>query len=459
MRNQDMMEPFYWAPTPKFGGGWIAYKSSKTPPAPDYKAAAEATAAGNLEVAKYTTEANRADQIDPWGQVTWTQEKSSGFDQAGYDRALDQYYKDLDKYNQQRDAAASGGVGGFIFRNTKPPVMPDRNKFVTSGEGKWTQTTTLAPEAQAALDSQLAVQMGRSQAAENLLGKVQGQLETPLDTSSALAWQTQMPEYDEAMVDRYAKAVFDRQASMLNPQYQQQEERMRNNLALQGLSNTAEAYQTDIGNFSRSRNEAYNNLANQSLLTGRQFADSDYQRRLGELQLNNTIRGQQLSEMAELYNMPLGQLNALLTGQQVKSPTFSNYYQQQQVAGPDYLSAAQMDYSTQLAAANAKNAQQGGLMSGIGSLAGAGLGAYFGGLDGAQLGSKVGGSVFSDRRLKRNIVRVGATPRGLNVYSYKYIWSDEPQIGVMADEAETVFPEAVTVHESGYKMVNYSLIG
>ena len=32
-------------------------------------------------------------------------------------------------------------------------------------------------------------------------------------------------------------------------------------------------------------------------------------------------------------------------------------------------------------------------------------------------------------------------------------------VGVMADEVETVLPQAVCVHPDGYKMVNYALLG
>jgi len=41
------------------------------PPAPDYAGAATATAAGNLEAAKYATVANRANQYTPYGSLEW----------------------------------------------------------------------------------------------------------------------------------------------------------------------------------------------------------------------------------------------------------------------------------------------------------------------------------------------------------------------------------------------------
>lgn len=66
-----------------------------------------------------------------------------------------------------------------------------------------------------------------------------------------------------------------------------------------------------------------------------------------------------------------------------------------------------------------------------------------------------GMTMFSDRRLKRDIDLVGATPGGVNVYEYSYIWDDKTRhIGVMADEV----PHAVIPHESGFDMVDYSRV-
>jgi hypothetical protein len=61
--------------------------------------------------------------------------------------------------------------------------------------------------------------------------------------------------------------------------------------------------------------------------------------------------------------------------------------------------------------------------------------------------------LFSDRRLKSNIVRVGTHPLGIGIYDYDIF--GERQRGVMADEVERVLPQAVLTHSSGFKMVDY----
>ena len=68
------------------------------------------------------------------------------------------------------------------------------------------------------------------------------------------------------------------------------------------------------------------------------------------------------------------------------------------------------------------------------------------------------GTAFSDRRLKADIKRVGALPSGLAVYAYRYLWERGQRLGVMADEAAKLFPNAVTTLDGGLLVVDYSKV-
>jgi hypothetical protein len=68
-------------------------------------------------------------------------------------------------------------------------------------------------------------------------------------------------------------------------------------------------------------------------------------------------------------------------------------------------------------------------------------------------------AAFSDIRLKRDVEEIGALPSGLPVYEFAYIWGPERHIGVMAHEAERIFPEAVSYSNDGFAMVDYAQIG
>lgn len=77
---------------------------------------------------------------------------------------------------------------------------------------------------------------------------------------------------------------------------------------------------------------------------------------------------------------------------------------------------------------------------------------------GGQLGAAY---IGSDRRLKEDIKFLHEDMNsGLNVYEFSYVGEPNRRfIGVMADEVEEVFPEAVHYGEDGYASVDYAAIG
>lgn len=68
-----------------------------------------------------------------------------------------------------------------------------------------------------------------------------------------------------------------------------------------------------------------------------------------------------------------------------------------------------------------------------------------------------GAIAASDRRVKTDIVRIGAMDNGLPLYSFRYKGKPEFHMGVMAQDVEKVKPEAV-VEINGIKHVNYGAL-
>lgn len=72
---------------------------------------------------------------------------------------------------------------------------------------------------------------------------------------------------------------------------------------------------------------------------------------------------------------------------------------------------------------------------------------------------------MSDRRLKEHVVRIGTHPLGIGLYLFDFMqpfrarWGSGRQFGVMADEVKSVLPAAVSIDSSGYKVVNYAMLG
>ena len=201
------------------------------------------------------------------------------------------------------------------------------------------------------------------------------------------------------------------------------------------------------------------NLGNQAIAQNQQAAlqqqqailaaqNQQYNQLLQGAQFGNTAQQQSLAQQLALRNQPLNEIAGLMSGSQIQMPQFQGY-QGSNVAPAPIFAGAQaqgqadmQNYGIQQSAANANT-------SGLFGLAGAGLGAY-GMMNAAPM------LAASDRRLKSYIVRVGTHKTGIGVYEYNIFGNR--QRGVMADEVEAIMPEAVILHPSGFKMVNYGAL-
>jgi hypothetical protein len=84
---------------------------------------------------------------------------------------------------------------------------------------------------------------------------------------------------------------------------------------------------------------------------------------------------------------------------------------------------------------------------------------------GASSGSSQGGIIpgisgffKSDRRLKKNIIKLGEYIKGINLYSFEYLWGQKKHIGFMADEVKKIIPEAVVTGTDGFDSVYYDKV-
>lgn len=323
--------------------------SSSAPPPPDYAAAAKATAQGNLEATRYATEANRINQYTPYGSLTYKQTPTSTFDEEGYKKALADY-------------EGARGLSGLSVLRAGPPRIADFTKTSTA----WEQNVNLTPEAQAALDQQLALNRKYGETANVGFDRVRELFENPqLDTAGLPARAIDVGQTAQQAI-----------MSRLQPQLAQQEEQLRARLANQGIGLGSEAY------------------GREQMLASQRRNDLEMQAALQGISLDQANRAAALQEQAYMQDRPLNLINALRSGNQVVNPQFQQFYQQQVAPGPDLSGAAQQQYQANLGAANASSAAGSGLMSGLFGIGGAALGGMMGNpLLGAQLGAGLGASL------------------------------------------------------------------
>lgn len=68
------------------------------------------------------------------------------------------------------------------------------------------------------------------------------------------------------------------------------------------------------------------------------------------------------------------------------------------------------------------------------------------------------GNMLSDARTKDNIVEIDRLDDGIGVYMYNYIDDDDVYVGVLAQEVQEVYPEAIR-EDDGVLFVNYDALG
>jgi len=179
-------------------------KQASAPPPPDYAAAAKETAAGNLDVARQTTAANRVNQYTPYGSLEY---QMSGQDPYG--------------------------------------------------NPMWKATQSLAPDQQKLLDIQNQLSIGTGQLGQQGLGYVQNMISKPFDTSS-------LPTTGFNAGQSYQDAYMQR----LQPQIQQGREALNVDLANRGIPVGSEAYKRAMMTQSQRENDLLAAATTQGFGTG-----------------------------------------------------------------------------------------------------------------------------------------------------------------------------------------------
>lgn len=112
------------------------------------------------------------------------------------------------------------------------------------------------------------------------------------------------------------------------------------------------------------------------------------------------------------------------------------------------------NYLQQLQGLSGLGLQGGGLISNAGQTSSSNAG---GPSTAGTIASAIGGiaSIFSDRRLKKDIRKVGKTDKGLPIYTFRYKDGGPKQMGVMAQDVAKKHPAALGPEVDGFKTVDY----
>lgn len=435
----------------------------RSPPAPDYAAAAREQGAANEATARFNAIANRPQEYTPWGNRIWTADPNNP-DRSVVTTTLSP--------EEQRLYGLSTGLqaqGLEALQRAFPQIDAAlQGNYSLPGTGM------------TGLDRSFLAPGGIAQDMAAGLANV-----PPLQTSVDFnATGANLPTADLQTRQMITDALYRQQREMLDPQFEQLQAQEAQRLTNQGLQPGSEAYRVAMENFGRTRQNAYEGARNLAITGGgeemardfglglsrRQQASSEalqsgnfrnaanaqqfaqdlaryqfwnqaqaqgFNQALASSQLSGTQREQALREMMAARTMPLNVFNALLTQGQVQGPNLQPYNNNIQAQAAPLFDASLAQGQYNLSQANAQNALWGNILSGLSS---AGT-AYW---------------LRSDRRLKSNILRVGTSRMGLPLYEYDL--AGERYLGVMSDDVRVIAPHAVRVDADGFDEVNYAEI-
>lgn len=517
------------------GGG-----GAPTPAPGSAEAIIKAQTDANQQTALYNAVLNRVNQVGPFGSVSWSRTPTASV------------------------GPAAPGANGLIPANNFTNGMPDLGG--ANDPGQWTVTEKLNQNVQDALDQQIANTTQGGKALSGMLGNSsvqntsgyvnlvndalkpitgdpatavakagmvdRNQLQSAVGGSASAGqvrdWSQDlakvgygteqlaaMPEVNETVRQQVIDALYKQYESRLNPMWAQADTDMASKLANQGILQGTSAYDREMQNFGRNKNDAYQTAINESIVKGGDEQKRYYDMQMGKRQqganeaytkaelgqrgdttnannatqasiaaannatqasianaravadvlmanANNetqtgisnahnylsamsqipgaaaTLQGMDLNKDRNTLDVAKALMGQTPTsaGVTAQTPTINS-------SPTDVLGANNLIYNQQMNKYNADTANSNAKTALLGQLGGAGLMAL---------------ASLSDRNWKTDIRPFKTSPSGVQFYTYKYKGSDVVELGVMAQEVETRFPEAVFTMPTGTKLVNYSAI-
>lgn len=415
--------------------------SGSAPTAPDPSKIIPVQAAADKNAFNYQTDANRYNTVGPDQSQTWAKSSvvdQSGYDnalkawQATQSNGTWIPGTDASPGTPGNPETGNGGTGATAATpghwqagTADGSAAPNLSDYTTN---KYNLTTQLTPAAQALHDAQQGTQTTQQQIASSLLNKAAPTLGSAFDTSSAPALssgasltpgaittnagisglQSQYAGLDPTQYNKNAAdAVYNAQTQYLDPQVKQQQQALEARLGEQGFVPGTPGYNQAMQNFQDTNARAYSaardsattqgaavghtqfgdassNITNQiaAALQGAQFGNQaqaqDFGQQVQTGTFNNAARGQSIAELLQQRQVPLSDLNTILSslggGGGGATNAGSAAVPQGGVGAlqnPDQLSAYNQQYNDLLGQYNSQVSSNNNTTSTIGGLVGA----------------------------------------------------------------------------------------
>lgn len=397
---------------------------SKTPAAPDYTVLAKQQAQEQNKLIDKQTQANRPNQKNPYGSVSWEQDDDGNWTQ-----------------NVQYDPRVTGNIDAMMSALGQN-LSSMKGDFVGPGALQGYKSYEMAT---GQFDPQTSWEYGGQNAGSG--------------------------------GDGYANAFTKSLLARVTPQQETDRGQMETKLRVQGLQPGTPAYDRAYKNLLTSQGDVNSQAALQGMLAASQNARADYatqlsrdqaglQNAMGNQQMTNATQGQQFDQAMTQHTLPYQQAAALSSMLQGSfTPSFNGFTPAGVGQAADIVGAAQQSYAQQMQAANDKSAKKQGKGSSIGSVVGGVAGGIFGGpagaMAGSSLGGAAGGAIFSDATLKADIAEMSDRDcfemmTQLVPVQWRWLGTTVQDAGIIAQRVQELMPSLVGKAQTGELKVNYT---
>jgi hypothetical protein len=479
--------------------------SPDTPATPDYKGAAEATAAGSQATTAQQNYANRPTINTPWGTQTWN---TSAATDPSTGLPVTQWQQNIQLNPQQQQALDAQTAITTARSNAATSLLPQIVRNFSGGSaavdyggynggrygvgfGAGANDWQSGRPEMAAPRPNMAVAPAPRGGAESssygnqlpppvFEGPQAGRSVTPTTTAgpsfggSATSFGSSAPASGGITVDpNYWRAAGQGAAlGFQAPLQQQRQQQLETQLSNMGLTRGSESWRNEIRNLQDQN--ARDNL--QAFGAGQSEAGQLFNQAMQANSQGLAAQNQNFSQGLAGANFGLQQQNQAF-GQDLSAQGFNQQLRQQQIAEMlqarsqplnelNALLSGQQVGMPQMPGFNTAGKAQGVDYTGVannqyGAAQNAANAQNAASASNTQAGisaAMMAAMMFSDERLKEGIVKVGQLPNGINLYKYNFIGHPLTELGVLAQEVQKIMPEAVKEHENGYLMVNYNMV-
>lgn len=192
-------------------------------------------------------------------------------------------------------------TGNLSYSQSGTQTLPNGTVIPT-----YTATTTLTPAETQALQSQQALTQGLYGLSNTELAKIANNTGSPFQLSDYGA----APTADAATLKQAQDAVYNQQASRLDPQWAQTEEQTDAQLKNQGFTPGTKGYDDAFANMERAKTDAYQTAQNNAVTAGQTQEANQYN-------LSSNAYQTALQNALLQRELPINETSALVSGQQI----------------------------------------------------------------------------------------------------------------------------------------------